>query len=167
TKYTTDAAVADVEDVRVALGYDRVSLYGVSYGSRMAQAYMRRFPSRVRSAVLDGVVPFDVAIPLTYAASAQRALDRVWDACARRAGCGGAERRGDFARLEQRLAQGPLAAGVTAGGSTIRVRISRGDFGYAVRGLLYRPEAVTRLPGMVARAAASGDLDELATAYWS
>src|SRR5262245_19241490 len=82
TQYTTDAAVQAVDDIRAALHYDTVSLYGASYGSRVAQAYMRRYPGRVRAAVIDGVVPFDNKLPLTYAASAQLALDRVFAACA-------------------------------------------------------------------------------------
>src|SRR5262249_5313692 len=88
-KYPTDDAAADLQEVRRRLGYARISLYGVSYGTRMAQAYMRRYPSRVRSAVLDGVVPFDVAIPLTYAASAELAIERIWAACRDLGSCGG------------------------------------------------------------------------------
>ena len=42
--YTTSIAVADLERVRAALGYERINLYGVSYGTRVAQHYVRRFP---------------------------------------------------------------------------------------------------------------------------
>ena len=55
--YTTSIAVRDLDDVRAALGYERVNLYGISYGTRVAQHYMRRYPERVRAAILDGVVP--------------------------------------------------------------------------------------------------------------
>lgn len=168
TKYTTDLAVADVDDVRAALGYERISLYGVSYGTRMAQEYLKRFPSRVRSVVLDGVVPFDVAIPVTYAASAQQSLDRVFAACAATSSCRSAypQPAADFERVLHRFDRGPVEARVNtngAGGPT--VSMSRGDFGYAVRGLLY-DNVTSRLPEMLARAADSGDLGEFATAYW-
>ena len=66
-----------------SLGYQRISLFGASYGTRMAQAYMRRFPDRVRSVVLDGVAPMDTVLPLTYAAGTQRAIIRTvrgWNA---------------------------------------------------------------------------------------
>src|SRR5262249_44122970 len=156
-------AAADLEEVRRRLGYARISLYGVSYGTRMAQAYMRRYPSRVRSAVLDGVVPFDVAIPLTYAASAELAIERIWAACRDLGSCGG-HPGADFDRLLGMLDKGTVAAQLSNGS---RVRMNRGDFGYAVRGILYSANAATLLPGMVQRAAASGSLDEFATAYWS
>lgn len=168
TKYTTDLAVADVDDVRSALGYERISLYGVSYGTRMAQAYLRRFPSRVRSIVLDGVVPFDNAIPVTYAASAQRSLERVFTACAALPSCRSSHPHPatDFERVLQRFDRGPVETRVDtnrAGGTT--VSMSRGDFAYAVRGILYE-NATSRLPDMLSKAAASGDLSEFATAYW-
>jgi len=55
--YTTSEAVRDLELVRRTLGYDRIDLYGVSYGTRVAQHYLRRHGDRVRAVVLDGVVP--------------------------------------------------------------------------------------------------------------
>ncbi|MDP4530170.1 alpha/beta hydrolase [Alkalimonas delamerensis] len=56
--YTTQAAASDFEAVRIALGYHKLHLYGGSYGTRMAQEYMRQYPEAVLSATLDGVVPF-------------------------------------------------------------------------------------------------------------
>ncbi len=54
--YTTSVAVQDLERVRAALGYERINLYGGSYGTRVAQHYLRRFPQRARAVILDGVV---------------------------------------------------------------------------------------------------------------
>src|SRR5690606_13512205 len=51
--YSTSIAVRDLDEVRAALGYERVNVYGVSYGTRVAQHYMRRYPQRVRAAILD------------------------------------------------------------------------------------------------------------------
>ena len=169
TKYTTDDAVADVDDVRAALGYERVSLYGGSYGTRMVQAYMRRFARRVRSAVIDGVVPFDNAIPVTYAASAQQSIERVWAACDTSTVCRWQHPRiaADFDGLLRRLDAGPVTTTFSAAGTNVTVPFSRGDFGYAVRGILYRADSVSRLPDMIGRAAASGDFGEFAEAYWS
>lgn len=169
TKYTTDDAVADVDDVRAALGYERVSLYGGSYGTRMAQAYMRRFARHVRSAVIDGVVPFDNAIPVTYAASAQQSIERVWAACDTSTVCRWTHPRiaADFDGLLRRLDAGPVPTTFSAAGTRVTVPFSRGDFAYAVRGILYRADSVPRLPDMIGRAAASGDFGEFAEAYWS
>ena len=55
--YTTTMAVGDVDDVRRGLGYDAVNLYGVSYGSLVAQEYVRRHGDHVRAAILHGPVP--------------------------------------------------------------------------------------------------------------
>jgi pimeloyl-ACP methyl ester carboxylesterase len=168
TQYTTDIAAADVDDVRSALGYHRISLYGASYGTRLAQAYMRRFPGHVRGVVLDGTVPPDVVIPLTYAASAQRSLSRVFAACASDARCHAAHPHlaGDFDSLLHRFDKGPIAATVPRNdGTSVPVRMSRGDFAYAIRGILYGADAVRALPDLVAAAAASGNVDAFAQRY--
>ena len=55
--YTTSVAVADLDAVREALGIDAWSVYGVSYGTRVAQHYLRRYPAHTRALILDGVVP--------------------------------------------------------------------------------------------------------------
>jgi pimeloyl-ACP methyl ester carboxylesterase len=54
-QYTTAAWVADLDAVRAALGYDKINLWGGSYGTRAAQEYLRRHADHVRSVVLDGV----------------------------------------------------------------------------------------------------------------
>jgi pimeloyl-ACP methyl ester carboxylesterase len=169
TQYTTDAAVQDLEDVRAALGYDKIALYGGSYGTRMAQAYMRRYPSHVKAAVIDGVVPFDNKLPVTYAASAQLALDRIVAACAATPACAQAHPalRGDFTGLLHRFDGGPVPTTVSlSGGTLVPVMMSRGDFAYAVRGLLYDPAANRTLPDVIGRAVTSGDLHEFAQSYW-
>ena len=60
--YTTSIAVQDLEQVRRALGYGRIDLYGVSYGTRVAQQYLRRYPATVRAVILDGVLPPTLAM---------------------------------------------------------------------------------------------------------
>ena len=55
--YVTSIAVEDLDEVRDALGYARVNLWGGSYGTRVALEYLRRHGDHVRSVVLDGVAP--------------------------------------------------------------------------------------------------------------
>jgi len=161
TKYTTDLAAADLDDVRAALGYERLSIYGISYGTRMAQAYMRRFPTHTRSVVIDGVGPVDVNLPLSYAASAQQSLERVFAAAAV------PNLSRDFASILRRLDLAPVPATVRSrDGTPAKVQMSRGDFVYAVRGILYGANAVRVLPDMIAHAASSGNLDAFAQAYY-
>ena len=62
--------------VRAALGYERLDLYGVSYGTRVAQQYLRAYPARVRAVILDGVVPPSLVLGPAVATDAQRALVR-------------------------------------------------------------------------------------------
>lgn len=54
--YTTKESALDVDAVRSALGYERLNLHGVSYGSLLAQRVVREVPSKVRSIILDAVV---------------------------------------------------------------------------------------------------------------
>jgi len=168
TQYTTDHAVEDVEDVRALLGYEQVSLYGGSYGTRMAQAYLRRYPGRVRAVVLDGVVPFDNAVPVTYAKSAQQALDRVFAACAATPTCRQAHPRpaDDMAAIRRRLSAGPVRATVTPPSRTpVTAWVSAGDFAYAVRGIMYNARTGMELPDLLGHAAATEDLSAFAQRY--
>ena len=80
--YTTTIAMDDLDDVRAHLGYDRINLYGGSYGTRAALVYLRQHDDRVRSVVLDGVAPPDMRLPLFMARDAQRALDKLLADCA-------------------------------------------------------------------------------------
>jgi pimeloyl-ACP methyl ester carboxylesterase len=167
-QYTTEAAAADIDDVRASLGYERITLLGASYGTRLAQAYARRFANRVRAIVLDGVLPFDVRVPLTFAATAQHSFDRLAQRCATDPACRRTHPRlaSNFAQLVARLDAGPLPATVSGGGGPVTVAMTRGDFGYAVRGLLYDEAAFETLPDMINRAVQSGDLSDFAQAYW-
>jgi pimeloyl-ACP methyl ester carboxylesterase len=79
--YTTDIAMDDLDDVRTFLGYDRINLYGGSYGTRAALVYLRQHGEHVRSVVLDGVAPTDMRLPLFTARDAQLALDNALVDC--------------------------------------------------------------------------------------
>jgi pimeloyl-ACP methyl ester carboxylesterase len=70
-----------VEDLRQALGYEQVNLWGGSYGTRLALEVMRRHPTALRGVVLDAVYPPDANLYLEAPANFQRALDRLFEAC--------------------------------------------------------------------------------------
>jgi pimeloyl-ACP methyl ester carboxylesterase len=55
--YTTADTVADVEAIRQAAGYEKLVLYGTSYGTKVAERYAQEYPSHVEALVLDSVVP--------------------------------------------------------------------------------------------------------------
>ena len=107
--YGSPEAADDVDAVRAALGYDRIDLYGGSYGATLAQYYLLRHGDHARAVVLDGGTMLDVPIFEGIAANSQRALDSVLDRCARDAACHGAfpDPRGDLAAAMSRLSSRP------------------------------------------------------------
>jgi pimeloyl-ACP methyl ester carboxylesterase len=88
--YTTSLAVRDLDRVRAVLGYPTIDLYGVSYGTRVALHYLRRYPRHVRAVIVDGVVPPQQALGATLPIDAQAALDRIFARCVADAACHGA-----------------------------------------------------------------------------
>ena len=85
--YTTAWAMDDVDDVRAALGYDRINLYGGSYGATAAQVYILRHESHVRAAALDGISLLDVPMFERYPISSQEALELMFSRCEADAAC--------------------------------------------------------------------------------
>lgn len=163
--YGTAAAARDLDAVRAALGYPRLNLLGVSYGTRMAQAYARLFPDRTRSLILDGVVPPGMAIGAEMAADGQRALGLIFARCADEPACAAAfpDPQGDLesllARLEATPADVALADPFT--GEQASVKLTRELAATTVQALSYAPETAALLPLLIHRAAA-GDPGPLA-----
>ena len=80
--YITRYAVEDIEAVRKQLGYTQISLWGASYGTRVAMAYMQAYPQNVSAAVLDGVAPYQLQLPRFALADSERALAKLLKRCA-------------------------------------------------------------------------------------
>lgn len=88
--YNTAANADDVEDLRAALGYEQLNLYGISYGSRLGLEVLRRHGEHVRAAVIEGLVPSSVAWPAAVPASFYSGLTALNASCAAASGCGAA-----------------------------------------------------------------------------
>ena len=163
-QYTTTAWIADLEAVRVALGYPRWNLWGGSYGSRVAQEYLRRHPDAVRTVTLDGVAPPAMVVPLDIWRTREQALAAVFDACAASPACRGAhpDVAGSLARIERAL--GPAGRDMDVvdprTGAVLRHRITPDVVLAALQPLTYTPETASLLPEMLALAAA-GELAPL------
>jgi pimeloyl-ACP methyl ester carboxylesterase len=158
--YTTPLAMADLDDVRAALDYDRINLAGSSYGTRAALVYMRAYPARVRTAILNGVAPLALRNPLYHARDAQRAVDSVLDECAADADCRNAfpDLREEYRTLLARLEARPAAVRIrTPAGDSATVRLSRSAFAEALRVMMY-DGARTRLVPLLIHRAHAGDL---------
>ncbi|HTV24272.1 MAG TPA: alpha/beta fold hydrolase [Polyangiaceae bacterium] len=154
--YATPAAMDDLDEVREALGYERVNLWGGSYGTRAALVYLRQHPEHVRSLVLDGVAPFSLKLPLYAARDAQRALDLTYADCQGDPDCRATfpDARAELDRLLASLDPTPLEATVAhpRTGAPTRLRIERAGLAGAVRNLLYLPQLAGLLPLAVQRA---------------
>ena len=57
--YSTAETAIDLENLRVALGVDKLTLFGVSYGTQVAQEYVRRYPTQTAAVILDSPTPVD------------------------------------------------------------------------------------------------------------
>ncbi|MFN2241772.1 MAG: alpha/beta hydrolase [Anaerolineae bacterium] len=88
--YNSVENAADVEDLRRALGYDQVNLWGISYGTRLALEVMRDYPDGARSVVLDSVFPPDVDSEAEGPANISRALEVLFAGCQADAACSAA-----------------------------------------------------------------------------
>ena len=79
--YNNVQNAADVNAIRIALGYDKINLLGGSYGSLLAQAVMRDYPHGIRSVTLFSVVPLEKSLVVDVYTSAPQALMRLLDTC--------------------------------------------------------------------------------------
>ena len=81
-QYTTAPAMEDLATVLVALGYERVNVFGGSYGATAAQYFLAQHPELVRTAILDGGTLLDVPIFELWGRNGQRALESILGRCA-------------------------------------------------------------------------------------
>ncbi|SFC63067.1 alpha/beta fold hydrolase [Massilia yuzhufengensis] len=154
--YTTDASARDLEAVRRALGYGAVNVWGGSYGTRLGQAYARMYPSSVRTLVLDGVAAPDQVIP-AGARDAQAALDKLFELCAKDAGCNKAfpTVRADFNALVAKLEAGGIKLSLPDPRTAKQVdfTMTAPRFLGTVHNILYSPADARRLPFLIHNAA--------------
>jgi pimeloyl-ACP methyl ester carboxylesterase len=154
--YTTPIAMDDLDDVRAFLGYDRINVYGGSYGTRAGLVYMRQHGDRVRTAVLDGVAPTNMRLPLFFPRDVQRAFDRLIADCAADSGCNarypnlGARARA----LIERLDKNPPLVSVEhpRTGEQGEIRMTARNLANVFAQTLYQPLAASLLPALIERA---------------
>ena len=158
TAYSTSESVRDFDAVREWLGYERVRLFGYSYGTLAAVTYARLFPERVTALALWGPVPPSFQRPRYFARDGQRALDLHFEQCRRQPDCAAAfpDLEADLETALERLTVEPGTVDWRrADGSTVPVRVTRASFGEGLWSALFHQSAgVPR----VLHAAARGDL---------
>ena len=160
TKYTTSIAMDDLDDVRAWLGYDRINLFGGSYGTRAELVYMRRHPDHVRSAILLAVAPTDLKMPLHHSESAARAMDLLLGECEQDAACHAAfpQIRDDWKNVLEQLEKQPARVEYSPPGKSAptTVEIQRGVFADKIRSWMYGRDKAARIP-LIVHHAANGD----------
>ncbi len=158
--YHTRLQVEDIEDVRSALGYDAINLYGVSHGSQAALEYLRRYSNHVRTATLAGVLTPAAKVPLQFARGAEQAITRLFHDCAGDEACASAypHLARDFSRLMETLTKSSVQLDFShsSNGTAEPIRISRGVFVVRLLSLLYQHRTASLLP-LVISSAAKGD----------
>lgn len=165
--YTTTIAMHDIDAAREALGYDRVNLYGGSYGTRAAQVYYRLFPDRVRSIVLDGVVPQSLGLGTEHAIKLDQAIYKVLEGCEADPVC--AKKFPDTAdKLRELIATidaQPVEVTVEhpTTGEPFTLTFNREVLSSALRFLSYSPETQAMLPMLIHEAATQRRFDRLAS----
>jgi pimeloyl-ACP methyl ester carboxylesterase len=108
--YNSASLVKDLEQLRKALGYEQWNLWGISYGTRVAQTYMRDFPQAVRAAILDSPVPMGYRFWGREQLSYKESLDLLFEACLNNPGCNGSfpDLEARFYRAMESLKENPL-----------------------------------------------------------
>lgn len=148
--FTTSVAVDDLDALRSALGYDQLSIYGVSYGTRVALHYLRDYPSQTRAVVIDGVVPPSAVLGAQIAIHSQNALDQVVARCAADEACKQrfANVADSFDIVAQRLQQSvmPISLPHPVTGEQTALDLSYDHLATWVRFSLYAPETVALIP---------------------
>jgi pimeloyl-ACP methyl ester carboxylesterase len=165
SQYTTSAAVDDLEEVREALGGPKLDLVGVSYGTRVAQQYLKRHPASVRSVVLDSAVPNDLVLGSEFASNLEAALKAGFAACTARPECAKAfgDPYANLYRLRDALAAKPVEVALRDPHTFASTTKPLGALELAslVRMFAYAPETSALLPLTISRALA-GDYAPLA-----
>ena len=154
--YTTPLVIGDLEELRRALGYGRINLYGVSHGALAALEYLRQYPDSVRSAALAGVSTLAAKLPLQFAKGAEQAMTKLMRDCGGDEACNSAfpKLAEKFTTLLQSFTTGPVTFQVIhpATQTSQSVSLSRGSFVVRLLALLYNHRTARQLPLIIDRA---------------
>ncbi len=153
--YGTDAATDDLDALRKSLGYGKIVLYGGSYGTDVALVYLRRHGASAAAAVLEGVAPPQLLLPLPFPQGAQRAFDDLAASCHNESACN--RKFPHFAREFESMLGRARSGGIPVEGGTISFQV----LADAMRHAMYDEYTASYLPLIVHRWAA-GDSAPLA-----
>ena len=149
--YNSAASAADVNDLRTALGYDQLNLYGDSYGTRLALTVMRDYPEAVRSVVLDSTYPLEVNLYTALSPDAERAFNVLFEDCAADPACNAAypDLRAVFYNLVNQLNTSPATVSLSVGGVDYPVSLTGDLLMDVLFAGLYNPAVTAYMPKMI------------------
>lgn len=155
--HTSREAVEDLERFRQAMGYPALNLWGGSFGTRVAQHYVRAHGKYTRSVVLDAAAPAGLSVLTSGGKTPDRSIEAVIAACEKDAACAGRfpTLRADLAAVLARAEAGPIA-GAAPGPMTGRrgnFSLDRLGIGNAIRVALYSKTTAELVPFAVTEAA--------------
>jgi len=163
--YTTTIAADDMDEVRAALGYERLNLFGGSYGTRAALTYLKRHPQHVRAAMLQGVSPTNHFMPSDFPMQTERALQGVLSECLADKVCSEAfpNIKDETKSVLAELIKGPVEVEIQKPRSNdrVKVKLSRDLAAEAIRYMLYSPVPASRVP-LILHLASQGNYAPLA-----
>jgi len=157
--YNALAIAADLADLRIALGYDEVNVFGVSYGTTVSMLWMQHYPEGIRSIILDSVAPPNVNWLDMQLAVVDGALNTLFDACAADPICDSAypDLETAFTTVLTSLRQAPVMVTVEDGtGASYEIQIDDEMFVSYVREGMFFGDGFTSIPAGI-YAAYSGD----------
>ncbi|WP_079153983.1 alpha/beta fold hydrolase [Streptomyces subrutilus] len=152
--YNDTESAADYDDLRTALGIKEWNLYGISYGTHLALAYMRLHPEGLRSVGIDGILPPSRSGEASTWSSARQGFDGLFKACADQPACNKRypNLSATFEKLVRDLEAEPVTTTVTLPGGDKPVKVVL-DGGALVNWLVSATHVATQVPAA---------LDELA-----
>ena len=159
-RYNSLDAIADLDEVRAAMGVDKINLWALSHGSREALLYAEHYPKHTRAVVLEAPLGTNQHMPAGLAVREDEVLKAVFADCTADKECAAKypQLRQDYAAVLAAFAHGPiqvrLADPHTKQETTIA--FSKGRFAETVRNLLYTVPDANRIPAIL-HAAAAGD----------
>jgi pimeloyl-ACP methyl ester carboxylesterase len=151
--FTTSVAIHDLEWVRQQLGVTQWNMYGISYGTRVALHYLRRYPESVRTLTLDAVVPPHISLGPDIGHLSQRALDLIFARCVENKGC--FEAFGDLTEptlaLLESLEENPKSITFedVASGKLSTIELTRQHLAVTIRLMSYSAQTAAILPSML------------------
>ncbi len=151
--YTTTQAIEDLDEVRAALGADQIDLIGISYGTRVAQQYMKRHPDRVRAAILDGVAPNSLVLGQDHAKNLDASLAAQFARCQEIPACQDTfgDPRERYAAIARQLDAEPMRLSYrdAVSGEVKEGKLTHGMIAAVLRMYAYQPAMASTLPLLI------------------